>query len=207
MFFRSPAATLQSPDRPPGWTWPYRARVHLVLFVHRVDELSPGLYVLLREPADHAALVVAMRTDWLWEKAGLGDLPLYRLIAADARGVAQRVSCHQAIAAESCFSLGMLVDLAGIDERPWTYRDRFRECGIIGQTLYLEAEAAGVRGTGIGCFFDDEVHDLPGLADDGWQSLYHFTVGGAVDDTRRQTLPPYAGDRSAEACWGEKVKA
>jgi len=26
---------------------------------------------------------------------------------------------------------------------------------MIGQVLYLEAEAQGVRATGIGCFFDD----------------------------------------------------
>ena len=57
--------------------------------------------------------------------------------------------------------------------------------------LYLEAEAAGVRSTGMGCYFDDVVHQLLGfvLSDDAWQSLYHFTVGGAVDDDRLTTLP------------------
>ena len=35
---------------------------------------------------------------------------------------------------------------------------------MIGQVLYLEAEAAGARGTGIGCFYDDAVHELLGLA-------------------------------------------
>ena len=35
----------------------------------------------------------------------------------------------------------------------------------MGQLLYLEAEAAGLRGTGIGCFFDDEVHRAIGLVD------------------------------------------
>jgi hypothetical protein len=34
---------------------------------------------------------------------------------------------------------------------------------MIGQVLYLEAEAHGLRGTGIGCFFDDAVHDLLGF--------------------------------------------
>lgn len=58
--------------------------------------------------------------------------------------------------------------------------------------LYLEAEAAGVRGTGIGCFFDDGVHDVLGIRGPWLQSLYHFTVGGALTDTRLQTLPPYA---------------
>jgi len=55
-----------------------------------------------------------------------------------------------------------------------------------------EAEAAGVRSTGIGCYFDDEMHGLLGIAGIGWQSLYHFTTGGPVEDTRLSTLPPYA---------------
>jgi hypothetical protein len=62
---------------------------------------------------------------------------------------------------------------------------------MIGQALYLEAEAAGVRATGIGCFFDDEMHRLLGLEGKAWQSLYHFTVGGAVEDRRLTTLPAY----------------
>ena len=33
---------------------------------------------------------------------------------------------------------------------------------MIGQVLYLEAEAAGARATGIGCFYDDAVHDCWG---------------------------------------------
>jgi hypothetical protein len=62
---------------------------------------------------------------------------------------------------------------------------------MIGQVLYLEAEAHGFRGTGIGCFFDDALHALAGLADSAWQSLYHFTVGRPVEDPRLTTLPPY----------------
>ena len=45
----------------------------------------------------------------------------------------------------------------------WVYPRLFWECGMIGQVLYLEAEAAGLRGTGIGCFFDDGMHSLLGL--------------------------------------------
>ena len=55
-----------------------------------------------------------------------------------------------------------------------------------------EAEAAGIRATGIGCYFDDTFHDILGLAGDRFQDLYHFTVGGPVDDPRLMTLPPYA---------------
>jgi hypothetical protein len=67
----------------------------------------------------------------------------------------------------------------------------FREAGLIGQVLYLEAEACGMRGTGIGCYFDDAVHDLLGLADDRFQSMYHFTVGRPVDDARLETSAAY----------------
>ena len=63
---------------------------------------------------------------------------------------------------------------------------------MIGQALYIEAEAAGQNATGIGCFFDDSVHDLLGLRGDEWQILYHFTIGQATHDDRLQTLPPYA---------------
>ena len=63
---------------------------------------------------------------------------------------------------------------------------------MVGHVLYLEAEAAEVRSTGIGCYFDDEMHNLLGITDVAWQSLYHFTTGGPVGDTRLSTLPPYA---------------
>jgi hypothetical protein len=61
--------------------------------------------------------------------------------------------------------------------------------------LYLEAEAAGIRGTGIGCFFDVEMHALLGLQGSAWQSLYHFTAGGALEDARLTSLPAYAFKR------------
>src|SRR5271165_5626128 len=60
-----------------------------------------------------------------------------------------------------------------LETAPDRYRHLFWETGMIGQVLYLEAEAQGVRATGIGCFFDDPVHELMGLPDDAFQSLYH----------------------------------
>ena len=73
---------------------------------------------------------------------------------------------------------------------PRAYRRLHWECGFLGQLVYLEAEALGLRGTGIGCFFDDPVHQVFGFKDLAFQSLYHFTVGGPVDDPRLTTLPP-----------------
>jgi hypothetical protein len=78
-----------------------------------------------------------------------------------------------------------------IETAPYRYRWLFWEAGMIGQVLYLEAEAHSLRGTGIGCYFDDAVHDLLGLKDDTYQSMYHFTVGLPVEDDRLTTLPPY----------------
>ncbi len=69
------------------------------------------------------------------------------------------------------------------------------EAGAIGQVLYLEAEAVGLRGTGIGCFFDDVVHTVLGLEDETYRDLYHFTLGGPVEDERIQTEPAYPDAR------------
>ncbi len=194
-FFSIMARLLPASDVPPWTAWQRAPALHLLLFVHRVDGLEPGLYCLVRTPADLPVLKAAMRPDWLWVKQGPADLPLYLLLPHDLRATAARLSCHQAIAADSCFAVSMLADFAEVDAAPWLYRQRHWEAGLIGQVLYLEAEAAGLRGTGIGCFFDDEVHRLLGLGPDGrWQAVYHFTVGGALEDTRLTTLAPYPED-------------
>ena len=36
------------------------------------------------------------------------------------------------------------------------------------------------------------MHEILGIKDNSRQSLYHFTVGHALTDTRISTLPPYA---------------
>ena len=50
--------------------------------------------------------------------------------------------------------------------------------------------------TGIGCFFDDPVHDVLGLRGHAFQSLYHFTVGMPVDDARLTTEPGYPWEKA-----------
>jgi len=183
---------MQRRDTPPWNALPDSALVHLALMLHRVDGMQPGLYMLLRDPAALPGLRQSMRADWLWQKTGPDHLPLYLLLPYDLRDTAKSICCHQDIGADSCFALGMVAKFAAALAEPWRYRHLFWECGMLGQVLYLEAEAAGVRSTGIGCFFDDETHALLGIHDCYWQSLYHFTVGGAIDDARLSTLPPYA---------------
>src|ERR1044071_9688399 len=160
------------------------------LLSHARARHAPG-----RDSAKVASLKGAMHPHFLWEvlPGCPPGLPLFLLERGDARVLATQVSCRQDIAGDGAFSLGMLAEYqaALVANGPWFYRRLFWEAGLIGQVLYLEAEAAGVRSTGIGCFFDDPVHQVFGLRDLEFQSLYHFTVGGAVDDPRLTTLPPY----------------
>ncbi|MGR8941982.1 MAG: SagB/ThcOx family dehydrogenase [Gammaproteobacteria bacterium] len=174
------------------WRWP--PAVHLLVFAHRVEGLVPGLYLLPRTAEAVATLRAKMKSEFAWHGASenMDALPLYRLVAANCRRASETVSCHQDIAGDGAFSLAMLAEfMRPVGMEPWCYRRLFWECGLIGQALYLEAEAAGMRGTGIGCFFDDSLHDMLGLSDLTFQSLYHFTVGRAFEDARLQTLPAY----------------
>jgi SagB-type dehydrogenase family enzyme len=188
-FARLLAATL--PGGAPFDVLPFVGQVHLLLFVHRVEDLAPGLYCLVRTSDDLPLLRSSCNREFLWQPAAEA-LPLYLLQAGDCRSLARTLSCHQDIAGDSAFSLGMLARFEPlISEAPWRYRELFWEAGLIGQALYLEAEAQGLRGTGIGCYFDDLMHELLGLEDRTWQDLYHFTIGAPREDTRLQTQPAY----------------
>ncbi len=191
-----PRAEQPQLDRPMPWdVWPYDPAIHLLVFVHRVDGLTPGLYCLVRDPKKLPFIQQAVNSELTWTLAPEcpDGLPLYWLLGGDARKLAVQVSCHQDIAGDSAFSFGMLAEFEGtLRERgAWRYPRMFWEAGLLGQVLYLEAEAAGVRATGIGCFFDDPVHEIIGVKELAMQSLYHFTIGGPVEDRRLQMLPPY----------------
>jgi SagB-type dehydrogenase family enzyme len=188
--------TLPRTSTPPFDAWPFPPRLHLVLFVHRVTGLESGLYLWLRTPIDADALRQSFHAKFNWEAVNdsAGKVPLYRLGRGDLRDFARTLSCHQDIAADGAFSLGMLARFEPVlqERGAAAYRELFWEAGMIGQALYLAAEAAGVRGTGIGCYFDDVLHRALGLTGHDWQSLYHFTIGGPIEDLRLRTAPPYA---------------
>jgi len=194
-----PHAGREPSERPMPWdALPWQPSIHLALFVHRIDGLSPGLYVLARDPAKLAWLKQAMYPQYAWAPpAGCPDeLSLFLLEAGDVRRLASELSCGQDIAGDSAFSLGMIAEFESSLRRhgPWFYRRLYWETGVIGQVLYLEAQALGAGATGIGCYFDDPVHEVLGLEDAALQSLYHFTIGGPVEDPRLTTLPPYGLD-------------
>lgn len=202
---RSAFASLLRALKPqPGLPWDAladHARVTPVLFIHRVEGMEPGLYVFARDSATAAPLLARLQQAFSPRRIeGLGDDLDLRFLqgfeTVQLHRLARSLHCHQDIAANACFALGMLAPFdAVIGEHAASYRDLYREAGLLGQVLYLQAENLGLRGTGIGCFFDDPVHELLGLEGEGFQTLYHFTVGKAVDDPRIESTPPYAGRR------------
>lgn len=196
-FFHLLSRTLPGPGAVPHATLPWLPRVHLALFVHRVHGLSPGLYFLVRRSECLQALRESMQSGFLWRRpeACPEGLELYQLIEGDLRQTAARLACFQDIAGDGCFSVAMIAELDDPLRSigPWFYPRLFWECGSVGQVLYLEAEAAGLRATGIGCFFDDPMHELLGMKSTRYQNLYQLTVGGPLEDSRLTTLPAYAG--------------
>ncbi|GLH81167.1 hypothetical protein SSBR45G_60760 [Bradyrhizobium sp. SSBR45G] len=182
--------------------WSFAPRLHPLLFVHRVEGLTPGLYALPRSDDAEASLRRALRPDFDWHRveSAPDHLPLFHLLPTDSRGVIRTASCHQAIAGDSCFAVAMLAEFAPlVSSNSWRYRQLHWEAGLLGHVLYLEAEAAGLRGTGIGCYFDDSVHEMLGVVGSDYQSLYHFTVGRPLTDDRITTLPAYPGRMRNEA--------
>jgi SagB-type dehydrogenase family enzyme len=174
---------------------PWAPRVHPLFFVHRVDGMEPGIYILPRRDDALQELRASMRPELLWKaiEGPIAHVDLRLLLPIDSREAAATIACDQSIAANGAFAVGMLAELdRSLSRGAWWYRHLHWEAGMLGHTLYLEAERAGIRGTGIGCFFDDALHDTLGLSDWAFQTLYHFTAGGPIDDPRLQSEPPYA---------------
>lgn len=191
-----PTATL------PWDAWPNEARVHPVIYVYRVNGMVPGVYALPRSPQGTSLLMQELRAATMWEKlwdaepdgGGEWRATLWRLGEHEKlAGALRQLSCHQAIASDACFSLSLVAQFeASLDERADAYRLLLQEAGLIGQALYLNAEAQGYRGTGMGCYFDDAVHHFLGIDGERVQVLYHFTIGVPLMDSRITTEPPYS---------------
>lgn len=193
-FYRMLQKTL--PEKNPIFnTLAFGSFTHLLLFVNRVKDLLPGLYMFLRNPEEKERFKAAIRSDFLWEKPENcpPDLEFYMLMEETLYDFAAQLSCGQRKAADACFTACMLTDFEEPLNKfgPWIYPYLFWECGILGQLLYLDAEANGLRGCGIGCFFDDPVHETLGLKGLEYQDLYHFCVGSPLQEIGVITLPGY----------------
>ena len=184
------------PQNSPPWNslW-WKPRAHLVLFIHRVEDVEPGIYILVRDLDQIEDIKNSLSHTFDWAPISK-EMPLFRLKTGDVRLASKQLSCNQSIAADGFFSIAMMVDFTGSigDHGAWFYRNLYWETGVIGQVLYLESEAQGARSTGIGCYFDDHVHELLDIKDMSYQVLYHFTIGISIEDIRLTTLPPYLNE-------------
>jgi SagB-type dehydrogenase family enzyme len=167
-----------------------KPELDVLLFVHRVETVSTGVYLLKRQRGDSSLLTWLEPRFELRPVHGLGRASLFEVASLAPRElarIARTLHCHQDIAANCCVAFGMLVDLEQALGTASDYRHVLRDAGSLGHTLYLQAEALGLRGTGIGCFFDDAVAELLGLSRSPVRSLYHFSLGKPVDDPRIDT--------------------
>jgi SagB-type dehydrogenase family enzyme len=176
----------------------------LIGSVHRVEGIPKGLYAFVRNPQLLRLLKKRLSPAFLWKRV---DDRLYLLAEGDFSKEFGYLSCMQDIASDGAFALSMLALFEPVIERaPWEYRTLHYEAGLVGQALYVEATALGLKGTGIGCFFDDLIHEFLGLAkverpfglepegievDRTFQVVYNFTVGVAYEDPRIETFEPY----------------
>lgn len=195
VLFNILARLIPNYNRLPYQGFNYSPCISHVVFIHQVDGMAPGIYYFCPSSETLALLKAATEHKlFSWHKV-TDHLPLYALdTSSDVRKIASKLSCYQAIAGHSAFSLGMLADLETLlqTEGAWSYRRIFWEAGLIGQCLYLEAENHNLQGMGIGCYFDDSVQQLLGIEHTrSWQSFYHFTVGHAKLDERLTTLSGY----------------
>jgi SagB-type dehydrogenase family enzyme len=137
--------------------------IQLYLYVHRVLGLEPGVY---RHWPERAEL----------EKVKDGD----QCIAAAG------LSLGQFLAGNACVAFSMIGDLERATRAHGDrgYRYVHFEAGAVGQRLYLAAEALGLGATGIGAFYDEEVHRYLNLTPDQGRVVYHFAIGYPVPDFR-----------------------
>jgi SagB-type dehydrogenase family enzyme len=137
--------------------------IQLYLYAHRVDGLPPGVYRLWPESAE-----------------------LEPIKKGDQRVAAAGLSLGQDLAGNACLAFSMIGDLerAGRAHGDRGYRYVHFEAGAIGHRLYLAAEALGLGATGIGAFYDEEVHRYLNLTPEQGQVVYHFAVGAPVPDPR-----------------------
>jgi len=164
---------------------------HLAIFIHRVEDYKSGLYILLRDPKVKEELVQEMDPKFSWIHTEFEHL--YLLDLGDFKSISKAISCSQDIASDGAFSLSMLCDFTNELQTygAHRYKELYWECGAIGQQLYLEATSMGLSGTGIGCFLDDEIHEVLGLKGNRYQVLYNFTLGRGYVDSRILTRPAY----------------
>ena len=157
------SAVLQATAQPFSADFAGMRFIQLYLYAHRVEGLWPGVYRFWQEQAE-----------------------LEQIKSGDQRVAAAGLSLGQNLAGNACVAFSMIGDLERAVRMHGDrgYRYVHFEAGGIGHRLYLAAEAVGLGATGIGAFYDDEVHRYLDLTPERGQVVYHFAIGYPVPDPR-----------------------
>jgi len=96
-----------------------------------------------------------------------------QLHCGNVERVAAYLSLEQVLAGNACFAASMIADLAQAARVYGNrgYRYVHFEAGAIGQRLYVGAEALGWNATGMGAFYDDDVHRYLGILEEGEEPM------------------------------------
>jgi SagB-type dehydrogenase family enzyme len=147
--------------------------VELYIYAHRISGIEPGVY------------------QWSRLKRQLDPLHL-----GNVQRMSAYLSLEQPLAGHSCLTISMMADLESAARLYGNrgYRYVPFEAGAIGQRLYLGAEALGWNATGIGAFYDDDVHRYLGFLGEEETSVVE-----SVSAAEETSLVNLDGQRAPEA--------
>ncbi|HOK09878.1 MAG TPA: SagB family peptide dehydrogenase [Candidatus Hydrogenedens sp.] len=170
-------------------------RISLLFFIHNVENLESGIYTYVSQPSHINIVEHCLISEGDNITPILDNFPLYLCITGNCRHISEHLCCGQEIARDGVLCISMFTDVIKELEQTngFSYTTLHWEAGFIGQLLYLEAELNQMSGTGIGCFFDDEIYKIkrPDAMQKNLNPLYYFTIGKAIPDPRIKTSPPY----------------
>ena len=148
--------------------------IDIILFINRVNGLESGIYYYSRNNLLHHNFIQIEDRLYLIEKG-------------DFSKASKFINCTQDLGEFSSVSFSFVADFKKITKN-YHYKLTLQEAGMIGHILYLEAEAKGIRGCGIGCFFDDLINDE--ILNGKLQAVYNFTIGVPLIDERIIRIDP-----------------
>ena len=159
---------------PPFNTNTHFNNIDIIFFVNRVNGLESGIYYYSRNNLlKHNFTQIEDRV-YLIEK---GDFSI----------AGKFINCNQDLGSLSSVSFSFVADFEKITQNHH-YKLTLQEAGMVGHILYLEAEAKGIRGCGIGCFFDELINEE--ILNSKLQAVYNFTLGVPLVDERIIKISP-----------------
>lgn len=121
---------------------------------------------------------------WRWDAPTQRLLHTHALAARTARAQARAAALGQDVVGDAAAVLVLTLDRAAFAADPAGaargYRHAFIEAGLLGERLYLQAQALGLGACAVGAFYDDEAAALLGVTP-GNEWVVHFAALGVLN--------------------------